>query len=99
MPTLTPLQALRIGFVVAPILFLASAYLTRADRRRIVGALAGAAAYGVLTYGWDRLAATVGWWHYPYDLTPAIAKKMLALYVPGGPGGRWCRRPGRLAHH
>lgn len=41
MPTLTPLQPLSIGLVVAPLLFLASAYFTRANRRRIVGALAG----------------------------------------------------------
>jgi hypothetical protein len=42
MPTLAPIQALSIEFVVAQILFVASAYFTRADRRRIVGALAGA---------------------------------------------------------
>jgi hypothetical protein len=82
MPILTPLQALRIGFVIAPLLFLASAYFTRANGRRILSALAGAVAYGVLTYSWDRAAGSLGWWHYPY--APAIARTMLALYVPAG---------------
>jgi len=99
MPTLAPIQALSIEFVVAPILFVASAYFTRADRRRIVGALAGALAYCALTYLWDRAAAAVGWWHYPYD--PEIATKMLGLYVPAGLVA--CRRrrhrPSGLARH
>jgi hypothetical protein len=47
-----------------------------------MGALAGALTYGILTYAWDRVAAAVGWWHYPYD--PMIARRMLALYVPAG---------------
>lgn len=39
--TLTPQQALLIGFIVAPILFALCAYFTRAAVRRIAGALAG----------------------------------------------------------
>lgn len=82
MPVVTPVQALGIGWVVAPLLFLASAYFTRASRRRIVGALAGAMAYAALTYLWDLVAAVAGWWHYPFD--PTITGRMLALYVPAG---------------
>ena len=82
MPTLTPSQALLIGIIVAPTLFALSAYFTRANARRIVGALAGAVAYGVLTFAWDRVAAVVGWWHYPFD--PTVTSQMLPLYIPAG---------------
>jgi len=44
MPTLAPSQALLIGFVVAPTLFGLCAYFTRANVRRILGALIGATA-------------------------------------------------------
>ena len=54
MPALTPRQALLLGLVIAPVLFIVCAYFTRANARRIVGALAGVVAYGASNYVWDR---------------------------------------------
>jgi hypothetical protein len=82
MPTLTPSQAVILGFIVAPILFVASAYFTRATPRRILGGLAGGVAYAVSTFGWDRVAAGIGWWYYPFD--PTVSGQVLALYAPAG---------------
>ncbi len=65
MPTLAPSQALLIGFIVAPVLFILSAYFTHASRRRILGALAGAVLYAILNTIWDHAAAAYGWWTYP----------------------------------
>ncbi len=65
MPVLTPQNALLIGFIVAPILFILSAYLTHATRRHILGALVGAGLYAGVNYVWDRAAAAFGWWTYP----------------------------------
>ena len=64
-PVLTPSQALLIGFIVAPSLFLLSAYFTRATWRHILGALVGAGVYALVEYIWDRAAATYRWWTYP----------------------------------
>jgi hypothetical protein len=41
MPILTSSQALLIGFIVAPTLFIVCAYLTHATRRHILGAMVG----------------------------------------------------------
>jgi hypothetical protein len=65
MPILTPSRALLIGFIVAPGLFLLCAYLTRASRRHILGAMVGASLYAFVNYVWDRAAAAFGWWTYP----------------------------------
>ncbi len=65
MPILTPSQALLIGFIVAPCLFILSAFLTHATRRHILAALVGAILYAIINYVWDRFAATFGWWTYP----------------------------------
>ncbi len=62
---LNPTQALMIGIIVAPGLFLLSAQLTRATWRHILGALVGAGSYAGVNYLWDRLAAANGWWTYP----------------------------------
>jgi hypothetical protein len=82
MPIVTPAEALAIGFVIAPLLFAVSAFLTRATGRRIAGGLAGSGAYALSTYLWDRVAGLAGWWHYPFD--PSITGRMLALYIPAG---------------
>lgn len=78
---LTPSQSFLIGFIVAPILFLTSAYFTRATRWRIVGALVGAVAYSTLNIIWDRVAATVGWWAFPFAPTWV---ETVPLYIPAG---------------
>lgn len=81
MLTLTPSQAFLIGFIVAPILFLVSAYFTRATRRRIIAALVGAIAYSTLNIIWDRVAAAVGWWVFPFAPTWV---ETVPLYIPAG---------------
>ena len=65
MPVLTASQALLIGFIVAPSLFILSAYFTHASRHHILGALVGAGLYSAINYFWDRAAAAFGWWTYP----------------------------------
>jgi hypothetical protein len=50
------------------------AFLTRATWRRIAGALAGGAAFGLLALGAVTLGEELGWWHFaitwePYFLT------------------------------
>ena len=81
MPPLTPSLAFLIGFIVAPILFVLSAYFTRAPARRIIGALVGAVAYAALNIMWDRLAAAAGWWVYPFAPTWV---ETVPLYIPAG---------------
>ncbi len=85
MPTLTPSQALLIGFIVAPVLFLLSAYFTHATRRQIAGALVGAAAYGAINYLWDQAALRFGWWSYPAWL--GTGRAPLTLYILAGIAG------------
>ena len=47
------------------------AYLTRATRRRILGALSGGAAVGVMALGMIKFCEAVGWWRMPIASTPA----------------------------
>jgi hypothetical protein len=79
--TLTPKQALLIGFIVAPVLFALSAYFTRANRKRILAALAAALAFGIGNLLWDQVAFRMGWWSYP-----AFQENdwWMLLYLPAG---------------
>jgi len=45
------------------LVFVVVAVLTRANRRRIAGALAGGTAAGVVGAGLIALWESVGWWH------------------------------------
>ena len=101
MPILTPSQALLIGFIVAPSLFILSAYLPHATRRHILGAVVGASLYAVVNYVWDRAAAAFGWWTYPAWTATGqlpLTVYLLAGIVGGGAFGlvglriiqRWC---------
>jgi hypothetical protein len=65
MPILAPSQALLIGLIVAPSLFILCAYLTHATRRHMLGAMVGGLLYTMINYSWDRAAAAFGWWTYP----------------------------------
>ncbi len=88
--TLLPSQALLIGFIVAPALFVISAYFTRATPRRIFGALVGAITYSTVNYVWDRAAAAFGWWTYPAWLGNGqlpLTIYLLAGLVGGGAFG------------
>jgi hypothetical protein len=71
-----------IGVIVGPLLFVASVYLTGARGRQILGGAAGAVAYGLATFTWDRGAAIAGWWHYPFD--PPATDQVLALDLIAG---------------
>jgi hypothetical protein len=71
-----------IGLVVLIVV----AILTRATPRRIVGALAGGAAFGVVAVGIIALGEQVGWWHMaitwePYFLTLLVVDFALCAYV------------------
>ena len=45
-------------------------YFTRASMRRIMGAVAGGAAAGLLALGAIALCEALGWWHIPFASTP-----------------------------
>jgi hypothetical protein len=81
MPVLSPQGALLIGFIVAPVLFGLSAYVTRANRKRIIAALVSALAFGLSNLLWDQIAFRMGWWSYP-----AFQKInwWMILYIPAG---------------
>jgi hypothetical protein len=90
MPILTSSQALLIGFIVAPILFILCAYLTHATLRHILGALVGAFLYAAVNYIWDRVASAFGWWSYPAWSTNGqfpLMGYLLAGVVGGGAFG------------
>jgi hypothetical protein len=86
MPILTPSQALIIGFIVAPTLFILSVYFNHATRRHILGALVGASLYAFVNYVWDRAAAAFGWWTYP-AWTPSGQFPLTAYVLAGIVGG------------
>ena len=78
---ITPSLAFTIGFIVAPVLFVLSAYFTRAQPPRIAAALVGAVAYSALNIIWDRVAAAAGWWVFPFAPTWVDT---VPLYIPAG---------------
>ena len=82
MPVLNPTQATLIGVVVAPALFILTAYLTRADRRHILGAVTAAFVYAAVNFVWDRAAASLGWWAYP--AWTAAARLPFVVYLIAG---------------
>ncbi len=45
-------------------------YFTRATARRVAGALAGGASFGLVGAGIIALAEAIGWWHVPVTWTP-----------------------------
>ena len=47
-----------------------TAYLTRATKRRVTGALIGGAVVGLVGVGVECLAHVLGWWRYPSVETP-----------------------------
>ena len=60
---------------------LAAAWFTRAIKRRIIGALLGGLAVGVVGPGVEFLAHKLGWWHYPFVQTPYGPPLMYPLIV------------------
>lgn len=52
------------------IALVAVVYFTRATLRRVVGALAGGAAVGLMALGMIALCVSLGWWQVPSASTP-----------------------------
>jgi hypothetical protein len=52
------------------VVIVVTAYFTRATRRRVIGALIGGAAVGLVGVGIECLAHAMGWWRYPFVETP-----------------------------
>lgn len=75
---MTPQQIILFtcGYLV---LLVAVIYFTRATPRRVIGAMAGGAAAGLLGVGAIALCEALGWWRIPYASTPYI----LALFYLG----------------
>lgn len=61
------------------VILVAVAILTRATQRRIWGALAGAAAVGVVALAYIELCERAGWWHFVIPKRPLF----LTLYEIG----------------
>jgi hypothetical protein len=61
------------------VLLVAVIYFTRATLRRVIGAMAGGAAAGLLGVGAIALCEALGWWRIPYASTPYF----LALFYLG----------------
>ena len=68
---------------ITAILFAIIAFFARAGLRRIVGALAAALPLIPLVMLYDRIAAQMGWWHYPAVTTTSAP---LAWYVAAALG-------------
>lgn len=81
MPVMSPQQTILIGYFVAPVIFFLGAYFTRASMRRTMSAVAGAIAYCLIQYAWDRLAAVYGWWSYPAYGSPRGLPLPFEIYV------------------
>jgi hypothetical protein len=64
------------GYLVALMVVI---YFTRATLRRVIGAMAGGAAAGLLGIGAIALCETLGWWWVPFASTPYF----LALFYLG----------------
>jgi hypothetical protein len=62
----TPQQILIAASCVYLVVIVITAYLTRATGRRVIGALMGGIAVGVLGVAIERLAHAMGWWRYPF---------------------------------
>jgi hypothetical protein len=63
-------QILILACCVYLSLLVAAVYLTRATRRRVLGALAGGGAVALVGAGVEALAHARGWWRYTSDDTP-----------------------------
>jgi len=63
------------GYVVV---LVAVIYFTRANARRVIGAMAGGAAAGLLGIGAIALCEALGWWWVPFAPTPYF---LMLFYV------------------
>ena len=69
----TPQWILIVAGCVYAVVLVATAWFTRANLRRIAGALLGGIAVAIVGIGIERLAHTFGWWRYPWlDTSPII---------------------------
>jgi hypothetical protein len=58
-------RTLLLSVLATAIILAATGFLTRANSRRIAAALLGAVAIIPVIIFIDKMAARVGWWHYP----------------------------------
>jgi hypothetical protein len=61
------------------VIFGATALLTRAGARRVLGAFVGGVCAAALNIGWDIAASKFGWWHY---MVGSAAMASWIAYVP-----------------
>jgi hypothetical protein len=76
--TTLPLILMTCGYAF---LFVVVAYLTRATFRRIVGAVAGGGAAGLMCMALIVLGEALGWWRVPLLSTPALLLLGLSISV------------------
>ena len=60
------------------VVLVAVIYFTRANARRVIGAMAGGAAAGLLGVGAIALCEALGWWRVPFAPTPSF---LMLFYV------------------
>jgi hypothetical protein len=77
-------QQLHLFSALGLALFIAVAVLPRATRRRVAGALAGAAASGATSLGVIALGEEVGWWHMAIAWEPYFLTALLLVGVTQG---------------
>lgn len=81
----TPQRVLIAASCIYLIVMVVTAYLTRATRRRVVGALIGGVAVGVGGVGIECLAHAREWWRYPFVETaygpPLIYPVVVLLFA------------------
>jgi hypothetical protein len=80
-------QRLLVAILASALLLATAVWLTRARSRRVLGALAGGAAAGVLAIGEDLVGHAFGWWWYPGVKTPygpPLAYVAIALWYGAG---------------
>jgi hypothetical protein len=71
-------KLLFVGVTITAVMFAVVAYFSRASWRRIIGVLLAAIPVMPMVMVYDKLAAQLGWWHYPTVTTTAAP---LAWYV------------------
>ena len=74
---MTTQQLILIIFAYS-VALVAVVYFTRATSRRVLGALVGGAAAGLMALGMIALCEAIGWWRIPFASTPYF---LLLLYL------------------
>jgi uncharacterized membrane protein len=70
-------QQLHLFNAIGLVVLVVVAFLTRATARRIAGAVAGAAAFGVVALGINAFGEKAGWWHMVITWEPYFIALLL----------------------